>query len=56
MDASAEERVVEWNTGRNVKIEVYELRKMPGIATTTMDLALEPKGEKTLLTATMSTR
>lgn len=54
MGASAEERVVEWNPGRNVKIVVYELKKMPGIATTTMDLALEPKGGKTMLTATMS--
>jgi carbon monoxide dehydrogenase subunit G len=54
MGATAEERVVEWNPGRNVKIEVYELKNMPGIATTTMDLALEPKGNGTRLTATMT--
>jgi len=53
MGASAEERAVEWNDGRNVKIEVYELKKMPGIDTMSLDLALEPKGNGTLLTATM---
>ncbi len=53
MGATAEERVVDWNEGKNVKIEVYELKKMPGIKTTSLDLEIQAKGENTLLTATM---
>jgi len=53
MGASAEERIVEWNDGKNIKIEVYELKKMPGIKTTSMDLHIQEKNSNTLLTATM---
>jgi carbon monoxide dehydrogenase subunit G len=53
MGASAEERIVEWNDSQNIKIEVYELKKMPGLKTTTMDLHIQEKEGKTLLTATM---
>ena len=53
MGATAEERAIEWNEGKNVKIEVYELKKMPGIKTTTLDLAIQENGNNTILTATM---
>lgn len=53
MGASAEERVVDWNEGRNVKIEVAELKKMPGIKTMSMNLEIEAKGNHSLLKATM---
>jgi hypothetical protein len=53
MGASAEEKVVEWNEGKNVKIEVYELKKMPGIDTMKMDLSLRENEGKTILTGTM---
>ncbi len=53
MGASAEERIVDWNEGKNIKIEVYELRKMPGIKTTTLDFSIQENGNDTLLTATM---
>jgi hypothetical protein len=53
MGASAEELVTEWNEGRNIKIEVQELKKMPGIKTMVLDLAIRSSGEKTILTGTM---
>ena len=53
MGASAEERVAEWNDGKNIKIEVTTLRKMPGIDTMALDLAIKSQGEKTILSGTM---
>jgi len=53
MGASAEEKATEWNEGKNIKIEVVELKKMPGIATMALDLAIRANGEKTLLSGTM---
>lgn len=53
MGASAEEKAVEWNDGKNIKIEVEELKKMPGIKTLTMDLSIRNHGEKTMLSSTM---
>jgi hypothetical protein len=53
MGASAEEKVTEWNEGKNIKIEVLELKKMPGIKTMALDLAIRNQGEKTILTSTM---
>lgn len=54
MGASAEEKVTEWNEGKNIKIEVLELKKMPGIKTMILDLAIRNQGEKTILTSTMT--
>lgn len=54
MGASAEERIAEWNEGKNVKIEVYELKKMPGLQTTSLNLQIDEQGENTVLTATLS--
>ncbi|MCF8449996.1 MAG: SRPBCC family protein [Taibaiella sp.] len=54
MGASAEEKVTEWNDGKNIKIEVQELKKMPGIDTMALDLAIGRQGEKTTLTGTMA--
>ena len=54
MGASAEEKVTEWNEGKNFKIEVYELNKMPGIDTMELDLAIKANGSKTILTGTMA--
>ena len=53
MVASAEEKVTEWNEGKNIKIQVQELKKMPGIKTMELDLAIRNQGEKTILTSTM---
>jgi hypothetical protein len=46
MGASAEEKVTEWNDGKNIKIEVQELKKMPGIKTMALDLAIRNSGRK----------
>jgi hypothetical protein len=54
MGASAEELVTEWNEGKNIKIEVQELKKMPGIKTMALDLAIKQKGDKTILSSTMT--
>lgn len=42
MGASAEERVVEWTEGQSLTIEVYELRKMPGIDQLSLQLSIQP--------------
>ncbi len=54
MGASAEEKVTEWNEGKNIKIEVAELKKMPGIDTMALDLAIRQDEAKTILTSTMA--
>jgi hypothetical protein len=53
MGASAEERIVEWNELENIKIEVYQLQKMPGIDQLSLDLAIKADGEQTILKSTM---
>lgn len=53
MGATGEERVVDWNEGKNVKVSVYELHKMPGIATMDLDLSIEEKGSHTMLSGEM---
>ena len=53
MGATGEERVVDWNEGKIVKVSVYELHKMPGIATMDLDLSIEEKGSHTMLSGEM---
>lgn len=53
MGASAEEKAIEWNDGKNIKIAVEELKKMPGIKTMALDLAIRQTNDKTILTGTM---
>ena len=53
MGASAEEKVVEWNEAKNIKISVFQLDKMPGINNMAMDLAIKEEGNNTILTGTM---
>ncbi len=53
MGASAEEKATEWNDGKNIKIEVAELKKMPGIDTMSLDLAISGNGDSTMLSSTM---
>ena len=53
MGATGEERVVDWNEGKNVKVSVYELHQMPGIATMDLDLSIEEKGSHTMLSGEM---
>ena len=53
MGATAEERITEWKDGESLKIEVYELKKMPGIKKMAADFSVKPKGDKTILKATL---
>ena len=53
MGASAEERVVEWTEGQSITIEVYELRKMPGIAQLRLQLSIQPNNFVSMLRGTM---
>lgn len=53
MGATGEERIIDWNEGKNVNVEVYELHKMPGIDRMEMDLAVREKGGHSVLTGTM---
>lgn len=54
MGASAEEKVTEWNEGKNIKIEVAELKKMRGIDTMALDLAIRKEGDNTILSGNMA--
>lgn len=54
MGATAEEKILEWNDGESLKIEVYELKKMPGIKTMEADFKVKENGNgKSILTATL---
>jgi len=54
MGASAEERVIEWDEGKTITIEVYELNKMPGIDKLSLALSVAPAGESSVLRGTMT--
>lgn len=54
MGASAEERVLEWDEGKSLKIGVYEFNKLPGIKTMEANFKVkETNNGKTVLTATL---
>jgi len=54
MNAAAEERIIEWNEGKNIKIEVYELKNMPGMDSSKFDLQVETlDNNSSILTGTM---
>ena len=53
MGATAEEKITEWNEGESLKIEVTELKKMPGIKTMTADFTVSQKGDNAVLRASL---
>ncbi len=53
MGASAEERIIEWNELKNIKIQVYQLKKMPGIDQLSLDLSVTSNGNQCTLKSTM---
>lgn len=53
MGATAEERISDWNEGTYLKIEIDQLKNMPGVKTMSADFTIEEKGDKTLLTSTI---
>ena len=53
MGATAEEKVTEWNEGESLKIEVYDLQKMPGVKTMAADFSVQQKGKNAILRASL---
>jgi carbon monoxide dehydrogenase subunit G len=54
MGASVEERILEWNEGESLKIDVYQFEKLPGIQTMKAHFKVkETNSVKTVLTATL---
>ena len=51
MGANAEEKIIEWNEGESIKIEVYDLKNMPGIDTMQADFKVRQENGKTILRA-----
>ena len=51
MGATAEERITAWKDGESMSIEVYELKKMPGIKTMNADFSVHTENDKTILRA-----
>lgn len=51
MGATAEEKITAWNEGKSMSIEVYELKKMPGIKTMNADFSVRTENDKTILRA-----
>lgn len=51
MGATAEEKITEWNEGESLSIEVYELKKMPGIKTMSADFKVRTENGHTILRA-----
>ncbi|MFT5021213.1 MAG: ligand-binding SRPBCC domain-containing protein [Polaribacter sp.] len=54
MGATAEERITEWVEGESLKIEIYELNKMPGIDKMEAMFAVRTENGKTILRADLS--
>ncbi len=49
--ATAEERITQWNEGESLTIEVYELKKMPGIDKMEAAFKVRTENNKTILRA-----
>lgn len=49
--ATAEEKITAWNEGESLSIEVFELKKMPGINTMKADFVVRTENGKTILRA-----
>ncbi len=51
MGATAEEKITAWKDGESLSIEVYELKKMPGIKNMNADFIVRTDNDKTILRA-----
>ncbi len=49
MGAQVEERIVEWNEGKSLKIDIYERKNMPMIANILAEFKVEGKDNKAVL-------
>jgi len=50
MGAQVEERIVEWNEGESMKIDIYESKNMPMITGMKAEFTLNSEGETTIVT------
>jgi len=50
MGAEVEERIVEWDEGKSLKIDIYESKKMPMVTGMEAEFILEENGDQTILT------
>ena len=54
MGATTEEKITDWNEGESLTIEVYELKKMPGIKSMSATFKVRTENNKTILRADLS--
>ncbi len=54
MGATAEERITEWKEGESLTIEVYELKKLPGIESMIATFSVRSENNKTVLRADLA--
>jgi len=54
MGASAEEKITSWDEGESLSIEIYELKKLPGIKSMTANFKVRTENNKTILRADLS--
>jgi hypothetical protein len=52
--ATLDERVIQWDEGRSMELEVYEIHGVMGVQTMGGDFRLEEKGGVTVLTSTLN--
>ena len=50
MGAEVEERIVDWEEGKRLKIDIYECKKLPMVTAMEAEFILEESGEQTILT------
>ncbi len=51
MGATLEEKIITWNEGESLSLEVYEFHKLPGIKSMTADFSVRRENNKTMLRA-----
>jgi hypothetical protein len=54
MGATAEEKITAWKEGESLSIEIYELKKMPGIKNMVAHFVVRTENGKTILRADLS--
>ncbi len=52
--AALDERVIQWEEGTYMALEVYKITKLTGVQTMRGDFRLEAQGDTTILTSTLN--
>ena len=53
MGASVEEKIIEWNEGESIKIDIYERKNLPFVKDMIAEFAVREENGKTILRASM---